>query len=180
MNRTIPAAALVLSTFAFADDRVACTTGDNAACARIGELKRNGALKADGTADKDKLVETCTAALEQATSPKSMWNVSSACRQLFNLDLQKGWYAVAHLAMPGVEKILGTAYAEAYCPSLDGSPKGCRGKHPANFSAMNNAEARVALRALNAKALEMELGPAKAGPLVAKFDAAWDHLLGAP
>jgi hypothetical protein len=108
--RTLLLAATLLALPALADDRAACAAGDNRACARIGELKQQGALSPNATKDVDKLAAACGKALEAATAPASFSQVSSACNQLFNAEL--------------------------------------------------------------------ELGAERAGPLAAKFDAAWDKFLG--
>jgi len=73
--------------------------------------------------------------------------------------------------------MLGTGYAEAYCPTLTGKVAGCNGKKAANFSNMKADAVRAALAALNAAALAKELGDEKAKPLAAKFDAAWPKIL---
>jgi hypothetical protein len=178
--RTALLFALLAASTAFADDRAACKAGDNKACARIGELKQQGALNADATKNVDKLIAACGNALDAANGTASFSPVSSACNQLFNAELQKGWKALAGMNMPGVDQILGTAYAEAYCGKLATPPAGCNGKKPANFSNLKGAATRTALSALNKAALEAELGAEKAKALVEKFDKAWDKILGAP
>lgn len=105
--------------------------------------------------------------------------LSRACSQLFNPELQKSWSALSAAGgMPGLDALFGTAWAEAYCPKLSAKVPGCDGKRAANFSALSSTTPRAALKALNKAALELELGAEKAAPLVAKFDAAWDKLLG--
>jgi hypothetical protein len=173
-------AVVLSSSLARADDRTACAAGDKTACARIGQLKQQGALKTDGTKNTVALIDACSKALEGARSPGSMSAVNRACNQLFNADLQKSWNAVAGIAMPGLDALLGTAFAEAYCPKLTGKLQGCNGKRAANFSKMKSADTREALRALTTGALALELGAEQSAPLVEKFNAAWEPLLGAP
>ena len=172
--------AFALAPVAAADDRAACSAGDRRACARIGELKRNGALNADGTKNVDRLIDACAGALDAATGTDSFRNVSSACKQLFNAELQRGWDALAGMQMPGTDALLATAYAEAYCPNLPGRVAGCAGKKAANFSRMKSQEVRSALSALNAAALDKEVGAEKAKALTPKFALAWPKILGAP
>lgn len=160
----------LLASTATADDRASCDKGDKKACARIGRLKQLGALKADGTRDVDKLIEVCTKALDGSFS-----DVARACGLLFNPELQRAWDALGSIGGPGVDQMLATGYGEAYCPSLAKPVTGCKGKRAANFSNSKPEATRAALSALNAAALQIEIGD-KAAPLAAKFDAAWPHL----
>lgn len=177
--RSVVTAVVVVSSVALADDRAACKAGNTQACARIGQLKQQGALKADGTKDTTALVAACGKALDGVTGSSSLSSVSRACNQLFNSELQKSWSALAGIQMPGLDQLLGTAYAEAYCPKLSGKLAGCKGQRAANFSTFKGPAAQDALRALNQAALELELGAETAAPLVEKFNAAWAKLLGA-
>ena len=72
--------------------------------------------------------------------------------------------------------MLATGYAEAYCPGLPKPVTGCNGKRAANFSSQKPDQVRAALSALDAAALDKELGADKAKPPAAKFDVAWAHL----
>lgn len=175
--RSVFALASLLASVALADDRAACAAGDREACARIGQLKMQGALKADGTKDVDALITSCSKAL---TGAASLSQLSRACSQLFNPELQKSWSALSAAGgIPGLDALYGTAWAEAYCPKLSAKVPGCDGKRAANISALSGGTTpRAALKALNKAALELEFGVEKAAPLVAKFDAAWDKLLG--
>jgi hypothetical protein len=146
----------------------------------VGQLKQQGALKTDGTKDLDALVTACGKALTGAKGPNSMSAVHRACNQLFNPELQKNWSAVAGITMPGLDKLLGTGWAEAYCPKLPGKVQGCNGKRAANFDKLSSSATREALSALTRASLELELGAEKAAPLAEKFNSAWPTLLGAP
>lgn len=174
----VTAVMLLIPCAAAADDRSDCAAGDNRACARLGELKQQGALNVDGTKNQDALIDACGKALETATGPRALSTVSHACRQLFNRKLQKSWDALAPMDIPQVDLLLGTAYAEAYCPVLKTKVIGCKEKKAANFSNMSSAEARAAIKALNAAALNKELGTQRGAALAAKFDQAWSNILG--
>jgi hypothetical protein len=164
---------VLLSSSALADDRASCDKGDKKACARIGRLKQLGALKADGTRDDDALIATCTKALDNGV----FTDVARRCGPLFNPELQRAWDALGAMGGgSGVDKMLGTGYAEAYCPSFVKPVAGCNGKRAANFSSMKPDAVRAALSALNAAALDQEIGADKAKPLAAKFDGAWAKL----
>lgn len=167
------AALLLMTTTALADDRAACDKGDKKACARIGRLKQMGALKPDGSRDDDALIAACGTALDAA----AFSDVARACGPLFNPELQRAWDALGGMgAGKGTDQMLGTGYAEAYCPGLPKPVAGCSGKRAANFSSMKPPAVLAALSALNAAALDKELGADKAKPLAAKFDAAWPKL----
>jgi hypothetical protein len=159
------------------DDRAACAAGDTDACARIGTLKSLGALKGDLTPDDAKLVSACGAALDAAKEAQAFGSVSRACAPLFDRDVQKTWSALGGATgLPGIDLMLGTGYAEAYCPKLSKPLAGCAGKKAANFSSMKPAQAHEALTALVRHGLTERLGEATATPLVAKFAAAWPRL----
>ena len=176
--RSVIAILVLVTASASADDRASCGKGDRNACARIGRLKQLGALKADGTRDVDVLIEGCGKALDGAKGPDAFDGVARACSLLFNADLQKAWDVLGSLAgSSGVDQMLATGYAEAYCSGIAEPVTGCNGKRAANFSSMKGAAVRTALSALNGAALDKELGADKAKPLAAKFDAAWAHLL---
>jgi hypothetical protein len=165
-----------LSAVAIADDRSSCDHGDKQACARIGRLKQLGAAKADGSRDTDALIAACSKAVGAATAPSAFGNVARACGQLYNPELQKAWDALSGVDGGGIDAMLGTGYAEAYCPKLAKPVTGCKGKKAASFDSLKPEQVRAALSALNAAALEIEIGADKAKPLAAMFDRAWEHL----
>ena len=168
----------VLATTAYADDRADCDKGDRKACARIGRLKQLGALKADGSKDLDVLATACGKALDSAKSASDFGGVARPCGPIFNAELQKAYDALGGLGGEmDLGPLLGTGYAEAYCPVVTGKVAGCNGKKAANFSNMKPDAVRAALSALNAAALDKELGAEKGKALAAKFDAAWPKLL---
>lgn len=176
--RALLPAVLLFSLSALADDRAACAAGDDRACANLGRLKQQGALNSDGTRNTDALAASCGKALDAAAGAKDFGAVSRACAQLFNPKMAKSFLALAMLSDAAmIAPILATAYGEAYCPSVS-STLGCKGGKSLNFSNTTPAQNKAALRELNAKALEKELGAEKAAALTARFDPAWDRLLG--
>lgn len=181
MSRVMIKASLVLlavfTSGARADDAADCRKGDNHACARIGRLKQLGALKADGTKDVDVLITKCGEAVDAAKSARDIGSVARPCGPLFNGEMQKAWDIMGGLDASMLGKLLATAYAESYCPTLSGKVTGCNGKKPVNFSSAKPDAVRTAISALNGAALAKELGADKAKPLTAKFDAAWPNLL---
>jgi hypothetical protein len=177
----VTAVVLFVSLAGLPDDGAACAAGDDAACARLGTLKSLGALKADLTPDDAKLVNACGGALEAAKTPQAFSAVSRACAPLFGRDVQETWGALsAAVGMPGIDAMLGTGYAEAYCPKALKPIKGCAGKKAANFSRMKTAERHEALTALVRHGLTERLGEKAASALTAQFTVAWSRLFPAP